>query len=269
MIVELIGTPGAGKTTLVPALTEALAARGISARTVVEAGRPYALRTPLGAAVGRLAPQPLRRPLLWQVFYQASAAYRLRFFARHPRLIHHVLREQRRRPIPAEERRHALSWFFVLAGQYEFLRAHARPGEALVLDEGFAHRAVQMHASDVETPEPARIAAYASLLPRPHLLVAVHAPWEVCVERIYRRGLWERFRHKGRAQVERYVANAHRVVDVAVHNVRRGGWTVIDVDNGGDATAAALAELRTKLAEMVAPGGAAPALGPAALGEVL
>lgn len=248
MIVELIGAPGAGKTTLTPALCMLLAEQGCRARTVVEAARPYARRTWPGAAVGRLAPPPLRRALLWQLFYHAGTAYRLRFFARHPRLIRYVLRTQRRRPIPAEERRHASHWFFVLTGQYEFLAAHAAPREGLIFDEGFIHRAVQLHASERETPDPAQIAAYVALLPRPDLLVAVHVPWERCVERVYRRGLWERFRHKGRAQVERYIANAHQVVELAVAQARRAGWPLVEVDNGGDDPALCIAELGAQLA---------------------
>lgn len=255
MIVELIGAPGAGKTTLTPALIGLLAARGGCARTVVEAARPYAQRTWAGAAVARLAPPSLRRPLLWQLFCQLSAASRLRFFARHPRLIRYVLRTQPRRPIPPEERRHASHWFFVLTGRYEFLRAHAGPREWLVFDEGFAHRAVQLHASDVEAPDPTRIATYAALLPRPDLLIAVHAPWERCLERVYRRGLWARFRHKGPDQVARYVANAHAVVELAVAQARRAGWPLIEVQNGGDDPALCADELGVRLAAALPGGG--------------
>lgn len=247
MIVELIGAPGAGKTSLVPTVAAHFAELGLNARTVVEAARPCARRTLLGAALASLAPPRLERALLWQLFYQSSRGYRLRFFARHPRLIGHVLRSQRRRPIPPEERRHALFWFFVLTGQYEFLTAHLRPGEWLVLDEGFAHRAVQMHASSVETPDAGQIAAYVGLLPRPDLLVAVSAPWELCAERVYRRGLWERFRHKSRAEVERYLANAHQVVNLALEQIRGRGWPVIEIENSGEDLALPRAELRERL----------------------
>src|SRR3712207_9136247 len=64
--------------------------------------------------------------------------------ARRSRLIQQVLTSQKRRPIPLEERRHALHWFVHLVGCYEFLTAHGRADEALIFDEGFIHRVVQM-----------------------------------------------------------------------------------------------------------------------------
>jgi len=251
VIVEFIGTPGAGKTTLLPATIEYFQACGISARRVVDAARPFAQRTLPGALIGRLAPEPLRRPLLWQVFYQLSTAYRLKFFASRPQLIAHVLRSQRRRPIAAVERQHVRFWFFVLVGQYEFLRAHARPDEALVFDEGFIHRAVQMHASDVEEPQPAQIAAYVDLLPQPDLVIVPWAPSELCEARVYSRGLWERFQHKSRPQVAAYIANSSRIVGHAVEQIKRRGWRVVEVDNSGDDPAASAAELQGKLASII------------------
>jgi len=248
MIVEFIGTPGAGKTTLVPAVIDYLQEQGISARTVVEAARPYAQRTLVGAAVSRLAPPSLQRPVLWQIFYHQSLLYRIKFFAKHARLIRQVSDFQKRRPISAEDRQHVLRWFFHLIGSYEFLKAHVRPDEALVLDEGFIHRVVQMFASDVEEPDPAQILAYVNRLPRPDLVIFPRAPWEVCERRIYQRGLWERFRHKSQAEVSRYVANSHRIVNLTVDTIKSQRWTVIEVDNGRDDLAASKAELRRKLA---------------------
>ncbi len=232
MVIEFIGAPGAGKTTLIPVVEEVCRERGIDARTVVEAARPYAQRAWAGKAVARFAPQPWQRPLLWQVFYHLSLWSRIAFCARRPRLISLALITQLRRPVPAEIRRHAWRWFIHLAGCYRFLLAHARAGEALILDEGFIHRVVQMYASHLETPDMDRISAYVDLIPRPDLVIAVHAPWEVCLERIYQRGLWERFQHMSQDEVAAFVRNAHRIVDMTVDYVRSAGWTLLEVDNG-------------------------------------
>ena len=42
MVIEFIGAPGAGKTTLIPTVANICRTRGICARTVVDAARPSA-----------------------------------------------------------------------------------------------------------------------------------------------------------------------------------------------------------------------------------
>jgi thymidylate kinase len=254
MIIEFIGTPGAGKTTLLPAVATFLQEQGITARTVVEAARPTAQRTPLGKVVSHL-PQRWQRPLLWQIFYHLSTGYRLHFCMAHPHLIRQVLSSQWQRRARLEARHHALHWFFHLIGYYDLLNAYAQPNEALLLDEGFVHRVVQMNASDTEEPEPQRIIRYVELVPRPDVVIAVHAPWQLCLERIYRRGLWERFRTRSRDEVARYVYHAHCVVNVAVDHMRDRGWPLIEIDNGRE-DAPPQEEIRRKLAAIMA--GSAP-----------
>ena len=234
MIIEFIGTPGAGKTTLLPIVIEHFKGQGFPAFSYVEAARPFARRTLLGKLVNRIAPPSLQRPLLWQLFYHTSKLYRLPFFVKHSKLVNYVLRSQKQRPISAEDRRHVMVWFFNLVGCYEFLKTRALREEVLIFDEGFIHRVVQMNVSDVEEPDPTRIYAYIDLLPRPDLVIFLKAPWEVCEERIYSRGLWERFRSKTSEEVSRYVANAQLVVNLAVDYIVSKGWFVIQVDNEGD-----------------------------------
>jgi hypothetical protein len=111
------------------------------------------------------------------------------------------------------------------------------------------------------------VAAYVDLLPQPDLLCVVRAPWERCIERVYRRGLWQRFRHKRRAQVERYVANAHQIVGLAVDRARERGWSVIEVDNGGDEIGRAEIVLREQLESVAMRGGGATLRGSVPEGE--
>ncbi|MGH8649542.1 MAG: hypothetical protein ACREUP_09590, partial [Burkholderiales bacterium] len=105
MLIEFIGTPGAGKTTLMREAAGFLAARGFRPMTVVEAARPCAARTALGKAVLRLTSPALHRALLWQVFYLLSALHRIGFCLRHLALVRLVLASQLRRPSSADVRR--------------------------------------------------------------------------------------------------------------------------------------------------------------------
>jgi thymidylate kinase len=254
MIIEFIGTPGSGKTTLLPAVVEILHERGIQARTVVEASRPYAQRTLFGRAIRRITPSRLHQPLLWQVFYQLSAIFRIVFFSKHPRLVWQVYTSQKQRPRGAYVReRRVLYWFVRTTGYYEFLKTFIRPGEAILFDEGFIHRVVQLNVSDVEEPRPSQVLDYVDLLPRPDLVVYIQASPKVCKERIFRRGIWEHFRSKKPGEIARYVENAHCVVQLAVDHVRTKGWEVIEIDNDRDDLISSQVELRSKLFDLNLP----------------
>lgn len=251
MIIEFIGAPGAGKTTLLPVVTGFFQARDYQAYTVVEAARPFARRTLWGKIVLGLAPLAWQRPLLWRVFYLQSIVYRLKFMAHHSRLIRQVLSGQRGRPPAADVRqRQVLTWFFRQMGYYEFLRLQAQPDEALVFDEGFVHRVVQLHASSAENPDKTRIAAYVDLLPRPDLVIFVQAPQAVCEKRIYERGLWQRAQHKEPAEITQFICHARQAVDLAVAQARSKGWLVVEVNNGGEDLTAVKANLRQQLARI-------------------
>lgn len=248
MIIEFIGTPGVGKTTLLPTVVETLRERGVTAFTVVDAARQFTTRTLLGQAVYRLATSPTREAILWRVFLFLSLLYRLRFIVRNPWLVVSVLGSQFRRPAKAYSRdRKVLHWFFRTIGDYEFLRSRTRPNEALLLDEGFVHRVVQFYGSAVEEPNPKRIARYVDLLPKPDYVIFVNAPAETCERRIYKRGIWERLQSKSKQEVTTFVANCGTCVKFAVEQICRNGWTVIAVDNSADAPTPASRALRLAL----------------------
>lgn len=248
MIVEFIGTPGAGKTTLLPVVADFYDAQGMRAYTVVEAARPFAARTVFGKVVRRLAPARWRRQLLWQVFYQLSRLYRLSFLARHWQLVWMVVRFQYQRPLNNVDRHHVLYWFYHQVGYYAFLKAHAMPNEVLLFDEGFIHRVVQHYASEKESPNLIHMLDYINLLPQPDLVIYPIANQELCERRVYERGLWQRFEQKSPAEVSRYIANACAVVEEAVQQIKRRGWTVIEVNNDNVERIVAAAELHVALA---------------------
>lgn len=233
-VVELAGAPGAGKTSLLPTVADACDAAGLHAYTVTEAARPFARRVALGRLADAL-PSAAGRRLLWAIFYWGSMLGTLRLMRRHPRLVLDVMRSQRGRPPNADAgRRRVVYWFFRMAGAHLFLQRHGRPGEALILDEGYVHRAVQLHSSVVERPVPARIAAYVAALPRTDLVVVVRAPVDLCQDRVRRRGVWRRLGHRSPAEIDRFVANAHEAVTLATAAVRAAGRPVIEVANAGD-----------------------------------
>lgn len=251
MIVEFVGTPGAGKTTFMPVVQDHFRNLRFRPYSVVEAARPFAKRTLPGKLVHMLMSGKLQRFLLWQVFYVFSYAYRSRFAKQHPVLMQTVLNFQKRRPISGFDRKHVLHWFLHLTGSYEFLKAYAQPGDMLILDEGFVHRVVQLFASENEQPDFGKVAEYLKLIPKPDLIVFLKASSEVCRQRVFERGLWKRFQVKEIEETNRFIQNAHLIVNFAVEFIQEMGWAVFEVDNDGQGIAASRAALKHSLSDLV------------------
>jgi nucleoside-triphosphatase THEP1 len=233
VLVEFIGTPGSGKTTLSLRLIEELRREGATAGSVVGTARDHAARTRLGRLV-RLAPMPLRRPMLWWTFYLLATWHALVFALEHRTLVRDVIRMQYHRAIPGATKRHIVYWFVQLGGRYRFLRTTSRPGEVIVFDDGFLHRAVHLHASYAESPDVGQLAAYLERIPRPDVVVHASAACDVCEQRVVARGVWAHSRSLTQEQLGRYLVAADAVTRRAARHARERAWTVVDVATDGE-----------------------------------
>ncbi|MEX0985636.1 MAG: hypothetical protein WD096_11405 [Actinomycetota bacterium] len=220
VVIEFAGCPGAGKTTAALEMTRILRARGLDAVSMVEAARPHAARTRVGRAVAVL-PARWRGPLLWQVYRW------------HGRRGARAFREDRvaLAGLASRSDRHTKTWFFRLAGRMRFLVGSPEPGEVLVIDDGFLHRSVALHASPSVEPDLTAVAAFVDLLEQPALAVHVRASVPTCAARVRERGLWRHRAGWSDEDLDRYVVNASAVVEAAVARARERGWNVVDVDN--------------------------------------
>jgi hypothetical protein len=246
VVVEFVGAPGSGKSSLLPVVRQVCEQAGLSAGTVVEFARPLAARTRAGWLLAVLPEGRFRARVSWGVFRWASALEALARVRRTWPLASVVWRSQRGRPRGAEARdRRVVYWFGRLVGAHGLFLRRSRPEEVLLLDEGYVHRVVQLFTSAVEDPDRRGVDEYLAAVPRPDLLVAVHAPVARCVERISARGVWTRFEGRDDAELQRFVASAHRAVQFAVTHARDHGWELVEVDNGGhdlDATSRVVRE---------------------------
>lgn len=254
LVVELVGTPGSGKTTLSRALVATLHERGVRAATIVEAARPRAGRTLAGRLVGRIAPGRLGDALLWRLFYVTGSVQAAAFAAERPALAKRVACSQRGRPISAAMKRHTLYWWAQLAGRYRFLTRGPRACDVLVLDDGFLHRSVALHASHLEDPDPSAVAAYVDLLPAPDLVIRTVADPEICERRVHDRGIWRHSRTLSPDKIARSLRSAERAVDLAVLRARERGWNVVEIDNGDRDLALVDRDLRDAVIPVIAPG---------------
>ena len=254
MIIEFIGTPGSGKTSLLHTAVESLREAGMRPFTVVEASRVFAARTTVGKVVQVIAPASIRQQMLWQVFHSLSSLKRVRFKQEHHQLFTLIARWQSDRPEDAgAQQRRVEYWLNQLAGYYSFLSANTQAGEVLLFDEGFVHRVVQLFASPVETPDAAKVAAYAALIPQPDLVVYVNAPVEVCLKRIHERGVWQRMQNKSPEELHHFLENADLAVTQMVARLIAQNWQVIEVDNSQSDISTAQQSLSMQLTQTLYP----------------
>jgi hypothetical protein len=235
LAVELIGAPGAGKTTLTPAVLDALERAGYRPTTVTAGARPWARTTRAGRLNARLAPPWLEPVLAWRVFTAHRALAAARHLAREPGLAWHLLASQLGRPAAAGgRRRQALRGFLRALGARCVLTRPVSAGRAVVFDEGLLHRVVQLHTSPVERPTERAVRSYLDRVPPPDLVVHVEAPSATCFARVEARGRWPRLADRSPGEVSRFVANAWFATAVTAGEARRRGWPVVVVDNSGD-----------------------------------
>ena len=252
MIVEFVGTPGVGKTTLATALVALLEERGRAATDITGAARGHVRRTRPGHLIDRLSPPWARELLQWQVFYLLGVVHAVRFAVERPALARHAFRSQLRRGLPFRTRAHVLYWFVHLCGRYRFLIATSTPDEVLVLDDGFAQRAVHLFASPFHEPDAAQVTTYVDLLPTPDLLIVVLAGWRECERRVRERGVWRHARHLTSTQLSHYLEHAERVVDVATRRARERGWNISEISTDDPGSDVLNAPLTRVLASVVA-----------------
>lgn len=247
MIIEVAGPPGAGKTTLVATIVDTCRRHGRTPYRLDDAARPFAARTLPGRLVARSSTR-FAEPATWGLFATYRAVYAARYLVGHPRLVGHLWTSQRRRPAAADaRRRQVVRWFVRMIGAREFAAAWARPDEVIVVDEGFAHRVVQLHTSSVERPDATTVRAYAAVTAAPDLLVHVDAPADLCLRRVRRRGVWARWSGHTDAEIGEFVNNAKDTLDVLTAELEGSGWSVIHVDNAGAAVRPAAAQLADEI----------------------
>lgn len=232
VVVEFVGVPGAGKTTVALETVTALRRAGVTATVPTEVGRADAARTLLGGLLRVLLPRRAADRALWQLHLVRTIGGRARVVLQHAGLVRHVLRSQWGRPVPWRLRQHALRWWFAHAGRRAALRCGDRPGEVLVVDDGYLHRAATLHASEEQAPDAAAVTTYVDRLPPADLVVRLRVDPATCARRVEARGAWDHrpLDHDGRVRLLRHAGEA---LEIAVARARLRGWSVLEVDADG------------------------------------
>jgi thymidylate kinase len=231
MIIEFIGAPGSGKSTLSLVVWRTLRDLGLKAMLITEAG-PYCLkRAFLGSLICLVTPRRWQERVLWGVFRRLIVVYQLKFAIQNRVLTRQAVGVLTRHRLPWRERRSILRWFFRDASYHQFFRKRLRPDEVLILDEGLVHRATSLYTSVSEGPDPLEVVNYVKLLPRPDLVIGVQTSPDICAARVSSRGSNRRYLGK---DLVPFLVNSAKVVEIALQGIKGMGWDILEVNNNDE-----------------------------------
>lgn len=203
--VELTGPVGAGKSALVPCIERAFRD---------------------GRAINTCRFTPGR-----------SAALLAHFARSHPRLVFYAARAVAELPLTLRHRAAIARLVVRLALADQALRPAGRPG-ALIVDEGWTHRAVNLFAWHRVVNEP-RVQAYIASIPRPDLVIVVDAPSHVIRTRLSDRGLPKRLRGRSPREVDAFLDRSRAVVELVADRLQSAEVPVVRFTNVGTLDSAA------------------------------
>jgi Ser/Thr protein kinase RdoA (MazF antagonist) len=226
-ILELVGPPGAGKSTAAPVVMQRLRDRGFHPMTVdgaIEAALDRSLRGRAVRFAGIRRPYRRRvRALLVDVPGIAS----LPLVA--PRLIGVLAGALVALPVSGGHRTAIALRVLRVVAAHRYLRSRLRPGEVVVADEGPVHRVVNLYAWRHATPE-ASIRRYLESAPLGDAVLELEASSAVATGRLRSRagGLPERLRGTDDVRLRRFVDSAAAALTVARHHLEpRVRWVTV------------------------------------------
>lgn len=229
--VELLGIPGAGKTSATPVVLDELRAGGIEAfdstQAIVAAARLDERDRATRGVVRRLPSRWSRR------FVERSHHPFLGIsdvLLRYPDWGVTVIEILKTRESSEPERDRVLAWTLSVGWQYALAQRY--PGGCLVLDEGFAHRAVTLLGFQFGRDETDHdlLRKYTAAIPPPSLVVHVAADPEAVHDRA---GVPERFRFLDSEAQLRYLRDAEECVRETSSLLSTRGVDVCLVENDG------------------------------------
>lgn len=224
MWIEFVGGVGSGKSSLATALKERFKAAAVPVNSPQEALENRLARSLPKAICEGHPGQAARRALL--------AGYQVRFSLKRPKLVWKSWNASRNlRHLPGWHRKIIFSLFFEVSGWYDGLAYGVSPEPIVVVDEGLAHRAINLFAWQTGTLDTGAIRAYLENLPEVPLTISVYAPVEVSLDRACRRGLPARLRGRDPQSIRRFIENSHSIASVAEEILISHGRSVIKIDN--------------------------------------
>lgn len=228
-VVEFLGPPGSGKTSLARELIRSLP-NTIDLEEAVRLAVKTGGEDGLTRAAARLSRSSSSR--IWRTSYARSTdrfAGLARFIAANPRTLETALAAQRIRAERDRDQAMVLGWVLNLMARYQ-LAIEWGGQDWLVLDEGFCQRGVALFSHGFIDDDLPSLTAYLTSNPRPDLVVVIETPIETCAERLDQRGWSERVADLAEAERHDFLSAAVSVTEAISDHLESTHSSVVRVD---------------------------------------
>jgi hypothetical protein len=237
---EVVGPPGAGKSTFVHTATSTLSgemfqdleqalflelcrANGVTPAEVMHNWSWTSEGTPLERRQQFIGAQFRRRHLRFSMLVE--------FCSNHSDLMALVFRALPQ-ATSETDRRDVLAWLFNFYARYHYVDSATIERRNVLVDEGFVGRAITLFAYAWSPARHADLRAYLRMAPRPHAVIRLNLDSSRCFERLTARpeGIPKRFK---RLSVEEQLTTlrfCQECLDMAVSELIAMGTPVINVD---------------------------------------
>jgi thymidylate kinase len=241
--VEFLGIPGSGKTTLASGVHSRLVASNTSAFTLAGA---VSLGMRRGVGDRLIDPVMTHLPDRLLDRYSESGFIRsnallvslIDFMAAYPRAVSAFLEGQARRSDFELSSDLVIRWFLQLVARYQLAASAMSRDDLLLLDEGFAQRAITGFAHRFSEADYDDLSSYLIASPRPDLLIHLAVGTDLAAERLAGRGEPEATKRLWGTDTDpaRFLADTARCADYVVEAARSAGWEVLEVDGSAGLT---------------------------------